>query len=274
MKIFAVMIPKGGSGKTTTADSIGYILGEEQCKKVLMIEGDEQGDTSRTFGCYEPEGIGTSELIEKHISVGGEYRTTDLIRPTPYPHIDIIPGNGYLRNTDIRLSKDRTEDQIHRIRNALEEVKDAYDYCICDCGRLVDMVVLNMIMAAGLIIVPVKVGGFEIEALQNLNEQVEELRLINQNLRLKGLMVMRQKNKTSLDTEEWLKTSSGHDMFITPVRRTIVAERASMAQMPLPLFSRRCIAAQDYRNVAFELIKEMGDKRNYQVEDRRRKNGI
>ena len=72
MKIIAVMIPKGGSGKTTTADSLGYILGEEQLKRVLMIEGDEQGDTSKTFGCYEPEGVGTAELIEKHISAGGE----------------------------------------------------------------------------------------------------------------------------------------------------------------------------------------------------------
>lgn len=272
MKIIAVMIPKGGSGKTTTADSLGYILGEEQLKRVLMIEGDEQGDTSKTFGCYEPEGVGTAELIEKHISAGGEYRTTDLIRPTPYQHIDIIPGNGYLRQTDIKLSRDKQTDQVHRVKQALEEVKGAYDYCICDCGRLVDMVVLNMIMAADLIIVPVKVGGFEIEALQNLNEQAEELKVINPNIRLKGLMVMRQKNKTSLDTEEWLKTSSGHDMFVTPVRRTIVAERASMSFEPLPRFSKRCIAAQDYRNVVYELMKDMGDKGVQ--EDRRQRYGI
>lgn len=43
MKIIAVMSPKGGIGKTTTADSIAYILGEEHGKRVLVIDGDPQG---------------------------------------------------------------------------------------------------------------------------------------------------------------------------------------------------------------------------------------
>lgn len=42
MKVIAVMSPKGGVAKTTTADSIAYILGEEQEKKVLILDGDPQ----------------------------------------------------------------------------------------------------------------------------------------------------------------------------------------------------------------------------------------
>ena len=94
------MSPKGGIGKTTTSDAIAYMLGEEQEKRVLILDGDPQGDTSKTFEAYEPEGTGMSELLERHVSVGGSYRTTDLIRPTQYSHIDIIPANGYLMQTD------------------------------------------------------------------------------------------------------------------------------------------------------------------------------
>ena len=61
-----------------------------------------------------------------------------------------------------------------------------------------------------------------------MQEQVDDLREINPELRIKGLVTMRQKNKTSLDFEEWMKTSSGFDMFVTPIRRSIVAEKASM----------------------------------------------
>ena len=43
MKIIAVMSPKGGIGKTTTSDSIAYMLGEEQEKRVLVLDGDPQG---------------------------------------------------------------------------------------------------------------------------------------------------------------------------------------------------------------------------------------
>lgn len=90
MRIIAVMSPKGGIGKTTTSDAIAYMLGEEQEKRVLILDGDPQGDTSKTFEAYEPEGTGMSELLERHVSVGGSYRTTDLIRPTQYSHIDIM----------------------------------------------------------------------------------------------------------------------------------------------------------------------------------------
>lgn len=125
MKIIAVMSPKGGIGKTTTSDSIAYMLGEEQGKRVLVLDGDPQGDTSKTFGVYEPDGIGMSELLEKHECVGGTYKTGDLIRPTDYSHIDIIPANGYLMKTDMNLLLKSEDNQVTRMREALEEVSDA-----------------------------------------------------------------------------------------------------------------------------------------------------
>ena len=98
MKVIAVMSPKGGVAKTTTADSIAYILGEEQEKKVLILDGDPQGDTSKTFGCYESAEVGMSKLLECHVCVGGDYHTEDLIWPTKYPHIDMIPVPHGLRS--------------------------------------------------------------------------------------------------------------------------------------------------------------------------------
>ena len=257
MKIIAVMSPKGGIGKTTTSDSIAYILGEEQHRRVLILEGDQQGDTSETFGCYEPEGTGMSELLEQHERVGGRFRTSDLIKTTPYPHIDIIPANGYLMKTDMNILMRTEDNQILRLRNALEEVANAYDYCICDCGRLLDMVVINILMAAEVVIVPVKVGGFEVRALNNLAEQIDDLRQMNPALRIKVILTMRQKNKTSMNFEEWLKDESDFDTFITPVRRSVIVEKAAIAMQPLPKFSPKSIASQDYRNVVHELVKEM-----------------
>jgi ATPases involved in chromosome partitioning len=257
MKIIAVMSPKGGIGKTTTADSIAYILGEEHEKRVLVLDGDPQGDTSKTFGCYEPEGIGMSELLERHVCVGGDYHTSELIKATEYSHIDMIPANGYLMKTDMNLLMKQEENQVTRLRDALTEVSGAYDYCICDCGRLLDMVVINILLSASLVIAPVKVGGYENEALHNLEEQVENLREFNPEIRIKGIMTMRQKNKTSLEFEEWLREASGFDMFITPVRRSIVVEKATIGMTVLPKFSRNGIVTQDYREIVRELLEEV-----------------
>lgn len=257
MKIIAVMSPKGGIGKTTTADSIAYILGEEHGKRVLILEGDQQGDTSETFGCYEPEGTGMSELMENHVSTGGRFHTVDLIKPTEYSHINIIPANGYLMKTDANLMLKTEENQIFRLKDALEEVSNTYDYCICDCGRLFDMVVINMLTLADLLIVPVKVGGYEVRAINNLHEQVEELRQVNPELRTKAILTMRQKNKVSLEFEMWLRQGSDFDVFATPVRRSIVVEKAAIVMQPLPRFAPRSIVTEDYRNIVAELIKDM-----------------
>lgn len=257
MKIIAVMSPKGGIGKTTTSDTIAYMLGQEQGKRVLILDGDPQGDTSKTFGRYEPEGIGMSELLEHHQCVGGRYRTTELIQPTEYENLDIIPANGYLMRTDMNLLLKQEENQITRLRDALSEVAGAYDYCICDCGRLLDMVVINILLAAELVIAPVKVGGYENEAIHNLQEQVEDLKEVNPDLRIKVLMTMRQKNKTSLEMEQWLHEEYGWNIFNTSIRRSIVAEKATIRMMPLPKFSKNGIVSQDYRSVVRELLEEL-----------------
>ena len=202
-------------------------------------------------------GIGMSELLEKHESLGGTYRTGDLIRPTQYDNVDIIPANGYLMKTDMNLLLKEDENQVTRLRDALREVGNAYDYCICDCGRLLDMVVINIILASDLIIAPVKVGGFEIGALQNLDEQIEDLKDINPDMRIKVLMTMRQKNKTSIEVEQWLRKESGFDMFGTVIRRSIVAEKATTAMLPVPVFAKKGIVSQDYRAAVAELVCEM-----------------
>lgn len=259
MKTIAVMCLKGGIGKTITSTSLAYILGEEQDKRVLVIDADAQGNASKVYGCYEPEGVGMPELLErseakKELTL---IENPHLIKTTRYTNIDIIPANGYLMKTNMNLLLRTEGNQIARLKDALQGVQQAYDYCICDCGLLLDMTVLNVIMAANLIIAPVKIGGFEIDAIETLTEQIEELRPMNPDIKIKALMTMRQKNKTSLQVEEWLKNTSGYDVFIAPVRRSIVVERSTTEFKPLPDFSKNCIAAQDYRNVVHELIKEM-----------------
>lgn len=256
MKIIAVMSPKGGIGKTTTADSIAYILGEEYGKGVLMIDGDPQGDTSKIFGVYEPEGIGLNGLLEYDVGDGGNYQTSDFIRKTRYEHIDIIPANEYLTQTDTNLTLKKEENQVTRLRDALTEVSDAYDYCVCDCGRLFDMVVINILLSASLVIAPVKVGGFENEALHNLEEQVEDMKKVNTDMEIRVIMTMRQKNKTSMEMETWLRGEYGRNMFVTPVKRSVIVEKSSMAMLPLPEFSKRGTVTQDYRSIVEEIMRE------------------
>lgn len=168
MKIIAVMTQKGGVGKTMTASSLAYILGVEHGKRVLIADADQQGNISMLYGRFEPQGIGMSELLEKHRAIGGTYSTEQLIDETPYQNISIIPANGFLMRTNMTLLLLEQDNQILRFKMAMEEIQDRYDYCIVDCGLLMDMTVTNVLVAADLVILPVKVGGFEIEAMESI----------------------------------------------------------------------------------------------------------
>lgn len=255
MKIIAVMNQKGGIGKTMTAASIAYLLGEEQFKKVLVVDADQQGNISMLFGRYEPEGAGMSELLERHRAVGGNHSTDSLIQTTEYEHIDVIPANGYLMRTNMMLLLQEKEDQILRFAAAMNEVREVYDYCIVDCGLLMDMTVTNVLVAADEVIVPVKIGGFEIAAIENMLEQVGDLNQINPDIKVRVLMTMRQKNQTSLQVEAWLKEHKEYNCFTTAVRRSVIAEKSTMENVPLPKFSKKCTATQDYRDVVYEILK-------------------
>lgn len=120
-----------------------------------------------------------------------------------------------------------------------------------------DMTVINVLAGTDLVILPVKVGGFEIEAITQMEEQLEDLRKFNENIRMKVLMTMRQKNQTSMQVEQWLHESYNEDFFNTVVRRSIVAEKSTIERVPLPEFSKNCIVTRDYRDVTAELLEEM-----------------
>ena len=102
-----------------------------------------------------------------------------------------------------------------------------------------------------------------IEEYLNLSDAVHTERNLNMSIPNNSILKdgkiknRGEKNKTSLEVEEWLKADSGFDMFVTPVRRSIVAEKSTTAMIPLPKFSKRGIVSQDYRCVVHELLKEM-----------------
>ncbi len=60
------------------------------------------------------------------------------------------------------------ENQIDRIEKMLNDecINNKYDYVICDCGLLLDVTVLNVVKASDLLIIPVKAGGYGIDAVE------------------------------------------------------------------------------------------------------------
>lgn len=261
MKIIAVMIEKGGAGKTTTAAALACILAA-MGHRVLGVDADQQGNFSTLFGVADPEDKGVAALLS---AVHGEVTVADVVKPSKEFEIrrnrprkvDVIPANGYLMDTNTEIATDTENDQVRRLQTALAtpEVQGAYDYAIIDCGLLLDMTVLNALVAADLVVVPVKMGGFEADALGHMADTIEQLHGLNDNLLLRSFFTMKSKNNDADQFEAWLKSFDRCQAFNTTISRSVIVERASIAQKSVVAYSPRCKVSREYADLAREIVE-------------------
>ena len=175
----------------------------------------------------------------------------------------------YLMQANVDAMRDTECEQLHRISGALNDLQQRarreYDIVIMDCALGLDITVLNAVIAADLIIAPVPFGGYEIDGLQQLTEQIEDLKAIKPGIRLKALFTMKQGNKANREFEEYLKNQSGYDVFNAAIRRSVTAQKATLAKMPLPAYSKRGAATQDYEAAAVEMLKDLQNNSESEV---------
>ena len=260
MKIIAVMIEKGGAGKTTTAAALGCLMAARH--RVLMIDADQQGNLSTLYGVADPEDKGLAALLS---AVHGEVTVADVVKQsrvfgdkkTGFYRVDVIPANGYLMDTNTEIATDTENDQVRRLRAALStpEVQGLYDYVIIDCGLLLDMAVLNALVAADLAVVPVKMGGFEASALGHMAETAEQLRGLNGELIVRSFYTMTGRSGPASDFELWLKEFGPVEAFNTTISRALTVERASIAREPVTSYSPRCKVSREYAALAQEIME-------------------
>lgn len=257
MIVIAVVALKGGVGKTTTATNLAWLLEKEHGKKVLVVDADCQGNSSYVFGKYVSGQIGMASLMSVHLDKISNYDVHDYIRHTDCG-VDIIPADGYLMHTNGRLMTDTENNQTDVLSNALDQVKGEYDFCIIDCGLQMDMTVVNAILAADIVINPIRIGGFELASLEELANQIEDMRALKDSIRLISLITMFSNNKANRDIEDWLLHQPRFEFFMTHIRNSAVVTKYSLSDGPVVSKSKHSNPAKDYRAVLHELIERLG----------------
>lgn len=270
MKTICIAGLKGGIGKTTTATSLAYLLANEQNKKLLLVDADSQGNASMTFGVFDDvvsgmvpvmaQGISESIMSPalKQVLDDTEYtKPKDLIKKSEYG-VDVLTANGYLDLVNALLTIEKTNDQIFILKSFLESVAEEYDFCVIDCGLKMDITVINAVLAADLIISPMRLGGYELNASEIFDNQIFDLRELNPDVEVYALITCFQKSKTTTAIEENLRDRYLDETFDTHIRNSVVVMGKSFMDGPLPANSRNSIAVKDYRAVANEILEVIG----------------
>lgn len=189
MKIISVINLKGGVAKTTTAVSLAELLAEgdrrrkRKGSRVLLFDNDKQGNTSRMFGVYNGEREAEACRI---IKTG---RITGNIRDTKEENLDIVPCNYFMELAELEIKADKEHAQHDRYKSALHEVSGQYDYCIIDNPPDLGMNVINAMVATHEIIIPVRLDAYSLDGLEELVEQINQIRALNPKARIAGVLI-------------------------------------------------------------------------------------
>ncbi|WP_457618620.1 ParA family protein [Lutibacter sp.] len=249
-KIIAIANQKGGVGKTTTTVNLAAAMGVLE-KKVLLVDADPQANASSSLGIVvEDVEKGSYQLLEHTITA------KDAIVSTNSPNVDIIPAHIDLVAIEIELvDKDKRE---FKLKEALESIKNEYDYILIDCAPSLGLITLNALIAADSVIIPIQCEYFALEGLGKLLNTIKSVQKIhNENLDIEGLLLTMYDSRLRLSNQvvEEVKKHFQNMVFKTIIKRNVRLSEAPSYGESIIAYDATSRGAVNYINLANEILK-------------------
>lgn len=250
-KIIAIANQKGGVGKTTTAINLAASLGVLE-KKVLLIDADPQANASSGLGInVDDVEMGTYQLL------GHAATAKELIIPTSSPNLDIIPAHIDLVAIEIELVD--MENREYMLREALQPIKDDYDYILIDCAPSLGLLTLNALSASNSVLIPIQCEYFALEGLGKLLNTIKSVQNIhNKNLDIEGLLLTMYDSRLRLSNQvvEEVNQHFKGLTFNTIIQRNVRLSEAPSYGESIINYDAASKGSENYLSLANELIQK------------------
>jgi chromosome partitioning protein len=247
-RIIAIANQKGGVGKTTTSVNLGASLAELGYR-VLVVDLDPQGNATTGLG-INARNLQTSvyDVIMTNTAI------EDCVEPTSLKNLFVAPATIDLAGAEIELVPAFSREL--KLRRALEEVRDEYDYVLIDCPPSLGLLTVNGLAAADDVIVPIQCEYYALEGLSQLIRNVTLVRTnLNPKLDVRGIVLTMYDARTKLadQVEQEVRQHFGRRVYQTVVPRTVRLSEAPSFGQPIIVFDSTSRGAVAYRELAKEV---------------------
>ena len=182
-------------------------------------------------------------------------KVRDIIRETPYENLWVIPANTTLTSAEFELFD--FDDSEYRMKNALEEVKNDFDYILIDCPPSLGRLTVNALTASHGVIVPMQC---EFYALEGLSQLMITVRLIqkhyNPDLNVSGILITMYNGRLLLSMQVINELNKHYEdkLFQTKISRNVRLSEAPSFGKPVYYHDRNSKGAKEYLEVAKEIV--------------------
>ena len=248
-RVIAIANQKGGVGKTTTAINLSACLAEAK-KKILTIDLDPQGNTTSGLGIDKNE---TDNTVYELML--GECTVKECIKKTQIEELYLIASDVNLAGAEIELLG--INDKEYILKNAVDYVKDDYDFIIIECPQSLNMFTENAMTTADTVLVPIQCEYYALEGLSQLIHTIDLVQQrLNPNLQLEGVVFTMYDARTNLSLQvvENVKNNLNTTIYKTIIPRNIRLAEAPSHGLPINLYDSKSAGAESYRLLAQEVM--------------------
>ena len=252
-KTIAIANQKGGVGKTTTAINLAASLAAFEFK-TLLIDADPQANSTSGLG-FNPKEVKNS-IYECMVGLS---TVQDSILATEVPFLDIIPSHIDLVGAEIEMIN--LNNRERKMKEALEVVKDQYDFIIMDCSPSLGLITINSLTAADSVIIPVQCEYYALEGLGKLLNTIKIIQSrLNTSLMIEGILLTMYDLRLRLSNQVVNEVNSHFKnmVFETIIPRNIRLSESPSYGIPAILHDADSKGAISYLNLAKEIILKNG----------------
>ena len=250
-KIIAITNQKGGVGKTTTAINLGASLGVLEYK-TLIVDADPQANATSGVG-FDPRTVKKS-IYDCLIN---DIDARDLIISTENPNLDIIPAHIDLVGAELEMIN--MPNREHRLKMALEKIKDDYDFIVIDCSPSLGLITVNSLTASDSVIVPVQCEYFALEGLGKLLNTIKIVQSrLNPELDIEGILLTLYDTRLRLANQvvDEVKMHFQDLVFNTIIHRNTRLGEAPSFGETIIMHDATCKGAINYLSFAREVLQK------------------